>query len=123
WLLHAFQELSRAMRPEWTKTLQDLGLRLQHGVKEELLPLIRLRGVGRIRARALRAAGFAKPADLKGVPISRLANIPGIGDKLALDLRRQVGDDPDAEAPEPAATPPKKGKGQSSVLDFGEPPA
>ncbi|HUR25525.1 MAG TPA: DEAD/DEAH box helicase [Candidatus Thermoplasmatota archaeon] len=102
WLLHAFQELARAMRPEWVKPLQDLGLRLQHGVKEELLPLIRLRGVGRIRARALRAAGFAKPADLKGVPVSRLSLLPGIGDKLAFDLLRQVGDD----VQEPAAAPP-----------------
>lgn len=146
WLLHAFQELARAMRPEWVKPLQDLGLRLQHGVKEELLPLIRLRGVGRIRARALRAAGFHKPADLKGVPLTRLASIPGIGDKLALDLRLQVGDE--VEEPEPAAktaplTPPpagdagaggktkaakakpappaadpKKGKGQASMFDF-----
>jgi helicase len=92
WLLHAFGELARAMRPEWVKPLQDLGLRLEHGVKEELLPLIRLRGVGRIRARALRAAGFAKPADLKGTPVSRLSALPGIGDKLAFDLLRQVGD-------------------------------
>jgi helicase len=119
WMLHAFQELARAMRPDWVKPLQDLGLRLQHGVKEELLPLIRLRGVGRIRARALRAAGFARPADLKGVPVSRLTAVPGIGDKLAFDLLRQVGDSPDAEPPQPTAEPPKKGKGQSSVLDFG----
>ncbi|MHB1261974.1 MAG: DEAD/DEAH box helicase [Thermoplasmatota archaeon] len=106
WLLHAFQELARAMRPEWVKPLQDLGLRLQHGVKEELLPLIRLRGVGRIRARALRAAGFVKPADLKGVPITRLANIPGIGDKLAIDLRRQVGDEVEEPATDNATTTP-----------------
>ncbi|MFA5944023.1 MAG: DEAD/DEAH box helicase [Candidatus Thermoplasmatota archaeon] len=119
WMLHAFQELARAMRPDWVKPLQDLGLRLQHGVKEELLPLIRLRGVGRIRARALRAAGFSKPADLKSAPVSRLAAIPGIGDKLAFDLLRQTGGDPDAEPAQPDATPPKKGKGQSSVLDFG----
>ena len=122
WMLHAFQELARAMRPDWVKPLQDLGLRLQHGVKEELLPLIRLRGVGRIRARALRAAGFTKPADLKAAPVSRLAAIPGIGDKLAFDLLRQTGGDPDAESPQPDAAPPKKGKGQSSVLDFGSPP-
>jgi helicase len=103
WLLHAFQELARAMRPDWMRLLQDLGLRLQHGVREELLPLVRMRGVGRIRARALRAAGFHKPADLKGVPVSRLSTIPGIGDRLAFDLLRQVGDDVGPE-PEPAAT-------------------
>jgi helicase len=126
WMLHAFQELARAMRPDWVKPLQDLSLRLQHGVKEELLPLVRLKGVGRIRARALRAAGFRKPADLKGVPLSTLTKVPGIGDRLAFDLLRQVGDEP-AEpatpAPEPAPGPPaeaaKKGKGQASMFDFG----
>jgi helicase len=144
WMLHAFQELARAMRPDWVRPLQDLGLRLQHGVKEELLPLVRLKGVGRIRARALRLAGFHKPSDLKGVPVSTLTRVPGIGDRLAFDLKRQVGDD-DGEPPAPAqgepAAPPaepgppkkgakakpadgkaeaaKKGKGQASMFDFG----
>lgn len=119
WMLHAFQELARAMRPDWMRPLQDLTLRLEHGVKEQLLPLVRLRGVGRIRARTLWAAGFHKPADLKGVPLQRLVALPGIGETLARDLLRQVGGDADAEAPEPAAAPPRKGKGQASVLDFG----
>jgi helicase len=119
WLLHAFRELARAMRPQWVPAIDDLGLRLEHGVKAELLPLIRLRGVGRIRARNLKAAGFANPADLRGVPIARLRDVAGIGEVLARDLLRQVGDDPDAQQPEPAAAPPKKGKGQASVLDFG----
>jgi len=119
WMLHAFQELARGMRPDWVRPLQDLGLRLQHGVKEQLLPLVRLRGVGRIRARTLWGAGFHAPADLKGVPVSRLSALPGIGDKLALDLKLQVGDAKDEEAPQPKAEPPKKGKGQASVMDFG----
>ncbi len=119
WLLHAFRELARGLRPGWVPAIDDLTLRLEHGVKQELLPLIRLRGVGRIRARNLHAAGFHTPASLKGAPISRLVQVPGIGEALARDLLRQVGDDPDAQPPEPAATPPKKGKGQASVLDFG----
>jgi helicase len=122
WMLHAFQELARAMRPDWVRTLADLQLRLEHGVREQLLPLIRLRGVGRIRARALWAAGLHKPADLKGVPLSRLTTIPGIGPKLALDLLQQVGGDRAPEPPEPAAEPPRKGKGQASVMDFGGTP-
>lgn len=119
WLLHAFRELARGLRPEWVAPIDELTLRLEHGVKQELLPLIRLKGVGRIRARNLHAAGFHTPADLKGAPISRLVQVPGIGEALARDLLRQVGDDPDAQPPEPAAAPPKKGKGQASVLDFG----
>lgn len=119
WLLHAFRELARAMRPQWVPLIDDLVLRLENGVKAELLPLIRLRGVGRIRARNLHAAGFHKPSDLKDAPLSRLLQVPGIGEGLARDILRQVGGDADAQSPEPAAAQPKKGKGQASVLDFG----
>lgn len=119
WLLHAFRELARAMRPGWGPAIDDLVLRLENGVKAELLPLIRLKGVGRIRARNLHAAGFPKPADLRGAPLSRLTQIPGIGEGLARDLLRQTGGDPDAQTNDAAAAPPKKGKGQASVLDFG----
>jgi helicase len=122
WMLHAFQELARALRPDWIRPLADLGLRLEHGVKEQLLPLIRLKGVGRIRARTLWGAGFHKPADLKAAPLSRLTALPGIGPVLALDLLRQVGGDTTSAAPEPAAAPPKKGKGQASMMDFGGQP-
>lgn len=119
WLLHAFRELARANRPQWVPAIDDLVLRLENGVKAELLPLIRLKGVGRIRARNLHLAGIKRPADLKAMPLSRLVQIPGIGEGLARDLLKQVGGDHEQESPEPAAEPPKKGKGQATVLDFG----
>src|ERR1041385_7118657 len=49
--------------------LAELGMRLEHGIKEELLPLIRLRGVGRVRARVLYGSGLRTPKDLQGGPI------------------------------------------------------
>ncbi len=101
WMLHAFRELCRALKDEWLAPLQDMTLRLEHGIRGELLPLIRLKGVGRIRARSLHRAGFHTPNKLKGTDPSALAKLPGIGDKLAMDLLRQVGDDP---------TPPTKDK-------------
>lgn len=122
WINHALRELARVMRPDWAPAITDLGLRLEHGVKEELLPLIKLRGVGRIRARTLRANGFHSPADLKPVPAARLAQLPGFGPKLAADLLVQVGGDPDQVAPEPTAAPPQKGKGQATMADFGAHP-
>jgi helicase len=119
WLVHGMRELARALRPDWVQALTDLGLRLEHGVKEELLPLIRLKGIGRIRARTLHAHGFARPADLKPVPAARLAQLPGFGPKLAADVLSQVGGDPDQQAPQPEAVPPTKGKGQATMADFG----
>ena len=120
WLLHAMKELARSLRPDWSEAITDLQLRLEHGVKEQLLPLIRLRGVGRVRARTLYAAGFHTPADLRNVPVTRLAQLSGIGPILAGDIAKQVGGDPGAEAPQPQAVPPQRGKGQATMADYGQ---
>lgn len=114
WLLHAMKELARVMRPDWQVALTDLTLQLEHGVKPELLPLIRLKGVGRVRARTLHNAGFTAPAKLRGVPVERIAGLPGFGVKLALDLLRQVGTAAEP-IPEPPAATPKEAGGQSSL--------
>ncbi len=120
WLLHAFRELARTLRPDWSQPLTDLGMRLEHGIKQQLLPLIRLKGVGRVRARVLYGAGFHTPKGLQGTPIERLAALPGFGVKLAGDILKQVGDQPDA-VPEPPAPTPVEAAGQSSLSRFDAP--
>lgn len=120
WLLHAMGELARAVRPDWRQNVLELQMRLEHGVKEELLPLIRLKGIGRVRARTLHQAGFRTPALLRDVPAARLAQLPGFGPTLAAELLKQVGGDPDGQAPAPQATPPVRGKGQSTISDYGQ---
>ncbi|MES2155207.1 MAG: DEAD/DEAH box helicase [bacterium] len=117
WLLHAFRELARSLRPDWAPAITELGLRLEHGIKEELLPMIRLRGVGRIRARTLFAAGFRTPQSLAGAPVERIAALPGFGVKLATDILKQVGDKP-GPIPEPPAPTPVDAVGQSSLKRF-----
>jgi helicase len=119
WLLHGMSQLARTERPDWVKALDDLQLCIEHGAKKELLPLLQLKRVGRVRARALFNEGFRHPADLKQVPLSRLANLPKFGPKLAADILAQVGGDPEQEPPQPEATPPSKGKGQATIGDFG----
>lgn len=91
WLVHAFREFARAFRPDWQKPLTLLGQRLEHGIKEELLPLVALRGVGRIRARTLWANGIKSLAILRRTPASRLAALPGFGPQRAKDVLSQVG--------------------------------
>ncbi len=106
WLLHAYAEFARAFRPTWHKAILSLGKRVEHGVREDALAILALDGVGRVRARTLLAAGFRSPADLRGVPLERLAGLPGFGPELARRLLRQVGDEPGSASsikPEPAA--------------------
>ncbi len=118
WMMHAFRELARALRPDWQKPIGDLSIRLEKGVKAELLPLIRLKGVGRIRARALFTAGFHTPAALKQAPVSRIAQLPGFGEKLAREVLKQVGGNPDGPAEAPA--PPEDDKqGQQGLAQWG----
>ena len=45
----------------------------------------------------------------------------GIGWHDFLFTLNQVGGDPDQQAPDAAATPPQKGKGQATIQSFGDP--
>lgn len=91
WLLYGAAEIARLTGyPELARQLRELEKRVSYGVKEELLPLVGLRGVGRRRARALWAKGFRRPADLREATAAQLAAIPGIGSVLARRIVEQV---------------------------------
>jgi len=94
WLLHAMRELARIYRFESVPELTDLIMRVKHGCKKELLNLVSLRNIGRVRARALYNAGFKTIGSLRGVPLEKLAKIPNIGKKVAMSIKKQIGDIP-----------------------------
>lgn len=92
WLVHAAHELAKLLRYEEALTpLLNLSIRVENGVKEELLPLISLRGVGRVRARALFSAGFKTIDDLKRASPTELNRIPTIGPESIRSIKEQVG--------------------------------
>lgn len=92
WLLYAAQELSKLMTLEnLSSKIRVLRERVRFGVKEELLPLISLEGVGRVRARALYNAGYRAIEDLKRASIEELMRIPTIGGKISRKIKEQVG--------------------------------
>lgn len=92
WLLYAAQELSKLMTLEnLSSKIRVLRERVKFGVKEELLPLIFLEGVGRVRARALYNAGYRAIEDLKRASIEELMRIPTIGGKISRKIKEQVG--------------------------------
>jgi helicase len=92
WLLYASHELARLF--EHKNVLHDLDAvreRIDKGVKAELLPLVRLEGIGRVRARVLHNAGLRTFDDLKKAPFEQLTSLPLIGPKLAKKIKDQVG--------------------------------
>ena len=92
WLLHATREFARMYNFASVSELNDLILRVQNGCKHELLNLVSLRGIGRVRARALYNEGFKTVNDLRGVPLDRIAKIKTIGESVAKSVKNQIGE-------------------------------
>ena len=115
WLLYSSEELSRLMKMHSLKPiLAKLRLRLKHGAREELLPLLRLKGIGKIRARKLY---HNKITDLKGVQDIDITSLVSLlGKSLAINVKKQVGQEFE---PEKIIVSKKKRKGQMSLLKYG----
>jgi len=90
WLLHAMRELARIYNFNCVPELTELIVRVENGCKKELLNLIQLRGIGRVRARALFNAGFKTISDLRKADIERIARVKTIGKRLAESIKKQV---------------------------------
>jgi helicase len=92
WLLYATHELAVLFENKQVlpPTL-ELRERVEKGVKKELLPIVRLEGIGRVRGRILYNAGFKTIEDIKHAQLEELMNLPLIGPKLAKKIKEQVG--------------------------------
>ncbi|MBW2976204.1 hypothetical protein KY347_02030 [Candidatus Woesearchaeota archaeon] len=108
WLLYASEEISRILHYQYlNKEIAKLRLRLKHGIKEELLPLVRIKDIGRVRARRLYANRIRDIGDVKKADLTKLTQI--LGNKVALSVKKQVGQ-------EVKEVPQGKRKGQVSLL-------
>ena len=124
WLLGAAEELAAELDLGIAPAVREARVRVQHGVREELVDLAGVRGVGRKRARRLYEAGIADREDLRN------ANKPVV--LGALRGRRKTAESvleaaghtaPDMEdvEPDPDAAPVVDDAGdddQSSLGDF-----
>ena len=91
WLAHSLYEVAKLLRREdLLPELYNLRTRIRYGVKEELLPLVALEGVGRVRARTLYAAGLTDVGKIAKAAQSKLASIPKIGPAVAEKLKEQL---------------------------------
>ncbi len=91
WLLTSTRELSRLFRPEDTHALDILIQRIHHGVKQDVLNLMQIRGIGRTRGRALHKHGYRSISDLRKASVEQLTRVEGIGKAIAVRIKEQVG--------------------------------
>jgi helicase len=92
WLVHSSYELASLFKHnDLLQNLAKLTIRIEKGVKPELLPLVLIKGIGRVRARILFDSGLKNVKDLKRVPLQKLTGLPLIGPRLAQKIKEQVG--------------------------------
>ncbi len=90
WLLYAASEISRLLRAGGRPELERLRLRMRYGVKEDVLPLVAIPQVGRVRGRQLIRAGYRGLDDLRKASLADLSAVPKIGPVLALHIKNWV---------------------------------
>ena len=89
WLVYSIQELALLLEhKEMLKEIRKLRIRLAYGIKEELIPLVRLKQIGRVRARRLYSAGLTSLKKLREIPIESLSRI--VGQKTAAIIKYQL---------------------------------
>jgi helicase len=93
WLLHATHELAPivGVNKDVLPLTCELVERVSKGVKRELLPIIKLEGIGRVRGRIMFNAGYRTVEDIKHASIEDLTNLPLVGPRLAKKIKEQVG--------------------------------
>ncbi len=90
WLLYAYAEIGKILKYPYVRDVEKLRLRVKYGVREELLPIVSLKGIGRVRARRLFDSGFDSIEKLRRATLRQLISIPGIGERLAKSILEQV---------------------------------
>ncbi len=90
WILYAMNEIAMIFNPDASNLIRPLLTRVRYGVKEELIPLVSFRGVGRNRARTLFDNGVKGRKDIADIEVEKLAAMNKIGKSLAESLKDQV---------------------------------
>jgi helicase len=79
WLLHASAELTRMFASVFHPKVREYEICMKNGTRRELLPLIRLRGIGRVRARRLFNNGMTTPDEILTRGIEEVTKLLGLG--------------------------------------------
>ena len=90
WLMHSMAELSKHLDLGITFKAEQLALRIHYGAGQDLLALLNLKGIGRVRARKLYLSGITSIEKLNAadrVEVARLLG-PKIAEKVFTQLKK-----------------------------------
>jgi len=91
WLLYCMRELAKQLeRVDLLDEFDIIRKRVNYGIREELLELVKIKGIGRVRARKLFKHGIKSLDDLSTIPVKKLAEIDKIGSILADNIKSQL---------------------------------
>ncbi len=91
WIAGALSKVARTMNLlSMGEALDKLSIRLEYGVKEDALELVKLQGIGRVRARTLINHGIRTLKDLAKTPPSVLEKLPGFGPRIVKSIYEQL---------------------------------
>jgi helicase len=89
WISHALAELAAHLKVSAKSQARDLTERVKFGINRELLDLVQLKNIGRVRGRQLFDAGFQTRKDVKNAQFATIATL--LGPKIAADVFEQLG--------------------------------
>ena len=114
WLLHATVELSRMFAAPIHPKVRDFEICMKNGIRRELLPLVKLRGIGRVRARRLFNNNITSPDAIRAAGIETVIQIlgQGIAEQIFSQLHRNAN-------PAPSIDDNITVTGQSQLSRFG----
>jgi helicase len=91
WLIYCLREIAKHVeRADLLEDLENLRRRIVYGIREELLELVKVKGIGRVRARALFKHKIKTLDDLAKIPVNKLAEIDKIGLTLADKIKSEL---------------------------------
>jgi len=91
WLMHSLAELSKHLELGITFKAEQLSQRIHYGAGQDLLSLLNLKGIGRVRARKLYQSGITSVEKLKSADSGEIARLlgPKIAEKVIGQLKRE----------------------------------
>jgi helicase len=91
WLTYCLREIAKHVeRADLLEELENLRRRIVYGIREELLELVKVKGIGRVRARTLFKHKIKTLDDLAKIPVNKLAEIDKIGLTLADNIKAEL---------------------------------